>query len=157
MAHHCFRTPERMSGCVSPSTWQGRGGGLKNNCHVTATWFIAILNYVYRAPSGDPIGAPYEQKLKSTRTFFWTPLSLSVDLSHLRSIALYLVLVAHTTGFGFEGPSHAEQLSSWGKWSFPSWTMLSKGLNIEKVLHYTKLRVEWNHLHLISEWFLALS
>lgn len=67
-------TSEHLKDCLgaSPQHLTREGWRLKNNCCVTSMWFIAIGNYVYRAPSGDPICALYEQKLKSTHTFLWT-------------------------------------------------------------------------------------
>lgn len=59
---------------ASPQHLMREGWRPKNNGCVSSMWFIATGNYVYRAPSGDPICALYEQKLKSTHIFLWTQL-----------------------------------------------------------------------------------
>lgn len=58
-------TSKYLKDCLgaSPQHLTREGWRLKNNCCVTSMWFIAMGNYVYGAPSGDPICALYEQKL----------------------------------------------------------------------------------------------
>lgn len=104
-------------GCLSPHLTR-QGWRPRNNCCVTGMWFIAMVNYVYRAPSGDPIWVLYEQKLKSKCTFFWTQLSPTLDFPHLEDIinTLRLVPKPHPDCSSSEGLSYTEQFSLCRPW-----------------------------------------
>ena len=118
----------------------GRAGGRpRNNCCVTGMWFIAMLNYVYRAPSGDPIWVLYGQKLKSKCTFFWAQLSPTLDFSHLEDIinTLRLVPKPHPDGSSSEGLSYTRAVFTVSTMGFPSLDHVLQGINTQNVLYYT--------------------